>query len=206
MKISLIVPGWKETDNVFRFLKNFDNIKDENYNIYLILGGEKTLNIKLKKMNLPRIIILDQPEPNKFKAINIALEHKDLGDIIIFTDMDCIFKSDYLENYRKIFQNDKINVVAGRTQPYPNENNIYARYFRAWDELFRGNMEEKVSFIVGANFGIRKKFLKQRIKKFNEEVRFSTDAEITRLINNIKEPNYFTNINSNDFLKYKATN
>jgi len=105
MKASIILPGWNEKQNILNCIRSLKEQAYHEFNVYMILGGDDTLFIeKAYNFGWDRLIVLDQVEPNKMKAYNIALKHPDLGDILIFSDIDCEFPENFIEQYIESFK------------------------------------------------------------------------------------------------------
>ena len=48
------------------------------------------------------------------------------GEIIVLTDIDCIYQKNWLRRINEIFQNEKYNVITSHALPYSNQKNSLA--------------------------------------------------------------------------------
>jgi len=191
-KISMIIPGWNENQNILNCIKSLKRQTYHNFNIFMILGGQdKKIIEKAKNLGWSQLIVLDQIEPNKMKAYNIAIEHSDLGDILVFSDMDCEFPENFLNLYIDAFADKEKNILTGRVCPDHRGKSFIDRYHRNFEEKIAPKTAKIIKSIVGANFAVRKRFFLNIFDRFDETIAIGTDKAITKRMNEISEPIYF---------------
>src|SRR6056297_1731420 len=173
-KVSVIIPGWNERKNIEKCIQNYQSQTYDNFNLILVLGGEDPYIEKAKHHKWEKLIVLDQIEPNKSKALNIGVKHPEAGDLLVFTDMDCRVPDDYIQRYIEKFEDPQINVMAGRSQPYQEDKTLLADYILGNERRRLKNKPEKGYYITGRNFACRKRFLVEKLSGFDEDVKIST--------------------------------
>ncbi len=209
-KISVIIPGWNESRNILNCMESLKKQTNKRFNVFMILGGEDTTFIEMaKNSDWEQLIVLDQVGPNKMKAYNAVLGHPELGDILVFSDMDCEFPDDFLELYNDAYANKERNILTGRVRPDPHSRSFVDRYHRNFEEMIAPGSLKIDRSIIGSNFAVRKEFLLNRFGLFDESIAIGTDKAISKRFNEIGEPIYFdpriivyTQFFSAGFLKY----
>ena len=135
----------------------------------------------------------------KFNNIKMAIDRRDgisyarnsggkiaLGEIIAFTDDDCVVDRDWLMNLVSAFHNDKIAAVGGPTILLNPE--VFPRKLVESPTLgtfYLGNVEFKTKILITANLAVRRKVFenikfdvlfgrrKSLLYKWEEDVEFS---------------------------------
>ena len=174
---SIILPGWNERKTLKKTISYLKNQEFEDFNVILILGGEDSYLEEIEEIKWEKLIVLEQIEPNKSKALNIALKNPNLGEILIFSDIDSYFPPNYINQYVKAFQDPNKNVIAGRAIPFQNDT-LLNKYLTKNEERRISNYQENEFSLSGVNFAMRKSFISNTFKYFNEEVKISSDSEI----------------------------
>ena len=191
-KISLIIPGWNESKNVLTCIDSLRKQIYPNFNVIMVLGGQDPISIeRVKQLNWDKLIILDQLEPNKMRAYNTALDCPEIGNIILFSDMDCTFPKDFIQRYHEAMCDHNKNIVTGRVCPDQKGESIIDNYHRCLEAKIASKKPTMIQSIMGANFGVRKDFLWNQLGRFDESIGIGTDKAITRRMQEIGEPIYF---------------
>lgn len=196
-KFSILIPGW----NAEQYIKNCVNSLLENdysnFEIILITGGSDNshnLSLELKEKHSDKIKVLKQEIPNKNRALNLALQDLE-GDIIILTDIDCIYQKNWLKKINKIFQASKYNVITGLYLPFLNIKTSLAEYNRinigynllrfSNDSIIIGNK------LCGANAAFRKDIFIKKLGNFNESIPTGDDKILGITFNKKGEDLYY---------------
>ncbi len=214
-KLSLLIPGWNAahyTENCVNSLLENDYT---NFEIILITGGSDdsyNISLKLKKKYPIKIKVFKQEIPHKNAALNIGLKGV-TGDIIVLTDIDCVYQKNWLSSINKIFQNQHYNVITGLYLPFPDGKNSLAEFNRIHigSNLLTYDDEDIIigNKLCGANAAFRRDIFRRKIKKFDESIP-TGDDKILGLTFNIKgEELYFfkdiyvyTECYSNSIIKF----
>ncbi len=191
--ISIILPGWNEGCHIEACIASLRNQTYRRFNVLMILGSDNGLDDfdRARQVAWDRLIILKQAEPNKMKACNLALQHPQLGDILVFSDVDCEFPENFLENYAEAFKDSEKKIVTGRVQPIRRKMGVIDRYHLGFDDMFAPRQPKIIHSIVGANFAIQKKFFFEHIKQFDPTVILGTDHVIAQRLRQTGEPIHF---------------
>ncbi len=98
------------------------SIQKNTYNRFEIVIVDESLNNKtrnlVKKLPQDKIKYLKLPSGGKAKGLNLGLSVC-RGEIVAFTDDDCLVKTDWLESIADFFKkNDQVMGVFGQSLPY----------------------------------------------------------------------------------------
>lgn len=214
-KLTILIPGWNAEQYIENCINSILKNYYKNYNIIIIAGGsDKSYQIALDYQNKypNKIKALEQKIPHKNKALNLALSDVD-GDIIIITDIDCIYPKHWLGRINEIFQDKKINVITGLYLPYQEQKNSLAEVNR----IRHGGdlIKHKHSGVIpgrklwGGNAAFRKKVFFEKIGKF-DEIAYTGDDKILGMQFNekgeslyyFKDIYIYTECYSNNLKKY----
>lgn len=180
-KLSILIPAWNGEKYIENCVRSILENDFRNFQIIIIAGGnDNSFQIaKEIETRYPQYIkSLQQTIPNKNKAANKGLKLID-GDIIVLTDIDCIYQKNWLRKINSIFQDSKHNVITGSTLPFPESHNSLAEYNR----IFHGEgilRFEDSSIVIGnklcgANAAFRKEIFLRKIGKFDETPKTGED-------------------------------
>lgn len=196
-RFSILIPLWNGEQYIENCLSSLLNNNYDNYQIISIAGGddnsfEKSLKFQERYPN--KIIALEQKKGGKNKALNSSLKYVD-GDIIIITDIDCIYPTYWLRKINEVFQNNKINIITGLNLPYQNRLNSLAEFTRIRSgfklvtfpngEIISGNK------LSGGNSAFRTKIFKEKIGMFEEVSKTGDDKILGIEFNKQNEDLYF---------------
>lgn len=180
--LSILIPVWNGKNYIKDCIGSLFENSYEKFEILLIAGGldrsyEEAL--KFNELYSNKIHIFAQKIPNKKKALNIGLNHSK-GQIIVLTDIDCIFNENWLELINKIFQEKEINVATSGTLPFHNRKSSLAEYKNImYSHSLVGRCENSKVIIgnkfCGANSMFRKNIFSEKIKKLVESVQTGED-------------------------------
>ena len=195
--LSILIPAWNAEKYIENTIKSLLKNNYENYKIIIIAGGsDETYNLalKLQKENLNKIIVLEQKIPHINKALNIGLKEAD-GDIIVLTDIDCIFFKEWLSKINEIFQNKKYNVITGTAFPFQDRNNSLAEFCNLTVGYFIASREQAEVIdggkLCGANSAFRKNIFLKKLGKFNENIKTQDDRYLGLQFNKHGENVFF---------------
>ncbi len=196
-KLSLLIPGWNAEDYIGNCVNSLLENDYYNFEILLITGGsDNSYNISLKlKENYPnKIKVLKQEIPNKNIALNLGLSEAE-GDIIVLTDIDCVYQKNWLRTINEIFQNKNYNVITGLYLPFSDRKNSLAEFNRIkiGSSLFKFKDNSIVvgNKLCGANAAFRKEKFLKKIGKFDESVRTGDDKILGIAFNKKGEDLYY---------------
>ena len=183
-KLSLLIPSWNNEKYIMDCVKSLLENDYQNYEIILIAGGcgnDKSYKtaFKLQEKYPGKVIAIKQQKANKTAALNLGL-NQTTGDIIVLTDIDCIYQKNWLRKINKIFQNKKYNVITSHFLPFPNQNSPLAEFNNIMNGKNLIGCCESGNVIIGnklcgANSMFRKEVFLEKIGKFDESIATGDD-------------------------------
>ncbi|MGN1417972.1 MAG: glycosyltransferase [Acutalibacteraceae bacterium] len=125
MKISVVIPVYNEEKHIVQCIDALLNNTRKPDEILLADGGS-TDRTRMLASAFSQVTILDNPEKTAAAGRNVGIRHAK-GDIIAFTDGDCIVEKDWLEEIEKAFAEYEIDGLGGKvtTAPFENEYEEY---------------------------------------------------------------------------------
>ncbi len=196
-KLSILIPSWDGEQYIENCINSILENDYENYQIISIAGGTDQgydISLKLQEKAINKIIALKQEKGGKNKALNQSLEYID-GEIIIITDVDCIYPKHWLNSINEIFQDRKINVITGLNLPYQLLTNSLAEFNRIRVGYTLVNFPDG-GIVVGnklwgGNSAFRKEVFNKKIGKFEEVSKTGDDKILGIEFNRKGEKIYF---------------
>ena len=171
-KLSILIPSWNGENYIEACINSILKNSYENYEIISIAGGnDKAYKISLKIQNQHpnKVIALSRKEGKKNEALNTGLD-KVSGDIIVITDVDCIYPEDWLRKINEKFQNEEINVITGLNLPYKFREGVLVEYnkIKVGYNLIKFEDGKKIigNKLWGGNAAFRSKVFFEKIGRF----------------------------------------
>lgn len=172
MKISVVIPVYNEEKYIKKCLESLQKGQRKPDEILVVDGGstDRTVDI-VKKMG---VLVLHNPRKNAACGRNIGIL-KAKGDIVAFTDGDCIAHPGWLATIEKEFEDSDADGIGGKVVAADPVNDIEEYWNHLQLEIImnfgnvRYQVEERTltdSFIT-ANCAYRRKFLWE-MKGFNQ--------------------------------------
>ena len=115
--ISIIVAARNEEENIDTIIKNFNSQNYPKDKLELIIIDDHSTDMtskkanKLKQNNI-KVHLLPENLYGKKQAINFGLQYAE-GDIILTTDADCNFESNWVNTMSSYFADKNVKLVAG---------------------------------------------------------------------------------------------
>lgn len=143
MKISVVIPVYNEEECITQCLEALFKNTVKPYEIILVDGGSTDNTIKLAEKFSVKII--RSPGEKAASSRNIGIRYA-TGDIIAFTDGDCIVSNNWIEEIFNGFKQKNIEGLGGCVKPAPARNNIEEFWgnFSLNEIMSFGNEEYKV--------------------------------------------------------------
>lgn len=121
--ISVVMPVYNEAANIISTLEAlYSNtvLPDE---VIVADGGSTDNTVQLIKERFPQATVINNPEKNAAAGRNEGIK-KAQGDVIAFTDGDCIVDKHWIENISKAFSEHEIDGLGGKVLIAPPINHI----------------------------------------------------------------------------------
>ena len=121
--ISVVMPVYNEAANIISTLEAlYSNtvLPDE---VIVADGGSTDNTVQLIKERFPQAMVINNPEKNAAAGRNEGIK-KAQGDVIAFTDGDCIVDKHWIENISKAFSEHEIDGLGGKVLIAPPINHI----------------------------------------------------------------------------------
>lgn len=179
--ISVIIPVYNDAKNLDICLKALETqtLDKSKFEIIVVDNGS-TDNIQEIKIKYPEARYLYEDEPGSYRARNKGIINAN-GDILAFTDADCIPSGDWLERgFLTISQKakDNIGIVAGEVRFFVDDKeNMTA--VEVWEVIHKYHQEY---FVKDFNFGLTAnlfvmKSVVDEVGLFNAELKSAGDFE-----------------------------
>ena len=97
MTISVVIPVYNEEKRILDTLKAIYDGSEMPREVIVVDGCSTDRTVNIIKENFPEIIVLNNPGRTAAAGRNIGIK-KAKGDIIAFTDGDCIVANNWIEN------------------------------------------------------------------------------------------------------------
>ena len=179
--ISVIIPVYndsKSLDICLNALKK-QTLEKSNFEI-IVVDNASTDNIEKIKNKYPEASFLYEDEPGSYSARNKGIINAK-GNILAFTDADCIPSKDWLERGLKTISHkikDNIGIVAGEVMYFVDDKeNMTA--VEVWEMIHKYHQEY---FVKDFNFGLTANLFVMKgvideVGLFNRELKSAGDLE-----------------------------
>lgn len=181
MTISVVIPVYNEERRILHTLKAIYDGSLLPTEIIVVDGGSSDHTVEIVMNSYPDVILLNNPDKTAATGRNVGILEAH-GEIIAFTDGDCLVARDWLRNIAKHFEDTDIDGLGGKVLNAVPENR-YEEYWGnlAWnlimsfpDESYEVREKKLNDAFVTANCAYRRDLL-FRINGFSEF--FANNAE-----------------------------
>lgn len=181
MTISVVIPVLNEEKRISDTLEALSNGTQTPLEIIVVDGGSSDHTVSIIKQYYPDVILLRNPDRTAAAGRNIGIK-KAKGDVVAFTDGDCIVDKNWLKNIKNYFEENKIDGLGGKVLNAEPENH-YEEYWGnlAWnlimnfpDTSYEVQEKKLNDAFVTANCAYKKELL-YRLKGFSKF--FANNAE-----------------------------
>ncbi|GAA5520524.1 glycosyltransferase family 2 protein [Aliifodinibius salicampi] len=175
--ISVIIPVYNDSKRLKNCLEALEEQTiSENFEILVVDNGSEEDIYKIVQ-KFERAKYYNEKKVGSYTARNCGIEHSS-GDILAFTDADCIPEQGWLKTGIDFLRNNpNCDAVGGEISLFPKTNSPNA--FELYDITFGFRQENSIykhGYSVTANLFVRGTAFKE-IGLFNEELKSGGDAE-----------------------------
>lgn len=174
IKVSVVIPTYKDWDRVAECLNalNKQTFSENDFEVIVVNNNpaEPCPIIDLSS----NVVILEEPQPGSYAARNAGISHAN-GDVLVFTDADCVPDTNWLAEGIKLIDDGAervaghITLVASSNKPTMAE--IYSKAF-VFDQCKR----VKKGVAVTANLFVKREIF-SKVGLFNAELMSGGDFE-----------------------------
>lgn len=181
MTVSVVIPVFNEEKRILNTLKAIYSGSLAPLEIIVVDGGSSDRTVSIVKDTYPDVILLNNPDRTAATGRNIGVR-KARGEIVAFTDGDCVVHHDWIKNIKQHFEETDIDGLGGKVLNAKPENH-YEEYWGnlAWnlimnfpDDSYEVKEKKLNDAFVTANCAYKRELL-YRIKGFSEF--FANNAE-----------------------------
>ncbi|QNL51627.1 glycosyltransferase [Olivibacter sp. SDN3] len=158
MKFTVIIPTYKDWQSLQKCLASLADMHFplNDYEI-LVVDNDPIHKVPADLVAASNVRILHQPAPGSYAARNLAVGQA-RGEILAFTDADCIIDSLWLTNAAEYFKNEQIQRIAGNVVIFFNDL-TKKTMAELYEYIFAFDQEKNVRLYkasITANFLVKK--------------------------------------------------
>lgn len=172
-KVSIIVPTYNEKERV---TKCIDSLLCQSYpqnkiEIIVVDDGSTDGTSSFIRKNFPEVKLITKKNSGAYDSRNRGITAA-TGNIIAFTDGDCVATKDWIKNIEKVMREKNIDVVGGKIS-HDSDSFIYKATAISDFGGYMDNYEKHVTCIPTGNLAVRKKIF----KKFNFDSKLKSSGD-----------------------------
>jgi len=171
--VSIIIPAYNAQDTLQRCLDSIMRIDypGERRKVILVNNNSHDATEDIAR-RYPITVVHENRIQTSYAARNRGIQHAK-GDILAFTDTDCIVAPDWLLNYINYLQKNPSDIVAGHVEIIMKQDpNIYEIYDRC--KFDQGFFVHEFQFGATANLLVKRSVF-EKIGVFDETLKSSGD-------------------------------
>jgi len=205
-KVSVIVPVKNGAAHIKELLDSLTQTDyDRNLLEIIVVDGNSTDNTQELVSQYPVKLLLEE-RPGLNAARNTGIKNSD-GEIIVFTDADCVIPANWVRMIVENFKDPKVGCVGGNVIGY--HDNFISRYsdesiipamrvFKKREIL--DSVKPTQKYPAGCNMALRREVLK-KVGLFDEGIRYGFDED--ELVERICKSGYKMVLDPNVLVRHK---
>lgn len=178
VEVSVIIPSYKDDERLNKCIRAIDNqtYPKDNFEV-IIVNNAPSQDIEITVSHSLNLSIFLEKTPGSYAARNLGAANAK-GDILAFTDSDCIPESSWLMNAVEMFSDGTISLLGGKIQVYKEKKGQTAAFIYEKKLAFNQKENVKRGISVTANLFMRNSVF-HSLSGFREGIS-GGDAELTR--------------------------
>ncbi len=187
MKLSVIIPYYKDYSRLIQLLDCLkkQQLASDLFEV-IVVNNDPGIPLKLPKDFSTKysLLLLEEPRPGSYAARNKGIENA-IGEIVAFTDSDCLPDTNWLSNALNIFTKDtemKLGILTGPVPLFYKDPKkltaaeVYEKYTGFTTEVYA-----KEGHAITANWFSYKKVIEE-FNGFNSNLKSNGDTELSNKI------------------------
>lgn len=197
MQFSIIIPVFKDWDRLYQTLKSVVELNYQKQYELIVVNNDESNVVPKKMMDFKNVILIHENSPGSYAARNAAIKIAK-GEILAFTDSDCILDSNWLDNASRHFADTEVKRIGGRVKLFFQESKKTS--VELYEEIFAFDQKSsvhKTKASVTANFFARKELFdkyglfdsskmsgedigwNKRVSSFDEPILYAPDVIVS---------------------------
>jgi len=175
--LSIIIPTLNEENFLSRLLESIKRQDFSEHEIIVSDAGSKDKTVELAKNYNVKIVEGGLPAKGRNEGAKVAK-----GDLVLFLDADVVLPEDFLEKALKEFQKRNLDVASFclDSQSRKKGENFLYNFFYNWPII----IFEKILSHGSQAILVKKEFF-EKIKGFDESIKFAEDHNFVRRIKKV---------------------
>lgn len=199
MKLSVIIPYYKDYNRLIQllYLLKQQQLATDLFEV-IVVNNDAEIPLELPRDFSTKysLKLLEEPRPGSYAARNKGIANAQ-GEILAFTDSDCLPDKDWLSNALEIFDRDTQKKLGILTGPVPlfyknpkklTAAEVYEKYTGFTTEAYA-----KEGHAITANWFSYKKVL-LKFSGFDENLKSNGDSDLSKKISSQYEIQYSPNV------------
>jgi len=204
--ISIIVPVKNGAETIKELLESLMQLDYEKGKLeVMVVDGNSTDNTRKIVSKFP-VKLVEEERPGLNAARNTGIKHSK-GEIIVFTDCDCVVPNDWIKRIAENFRDSQVGCVGGNILGY--YGNFLSRYcdesmmpvmriFKKREVL--DTVKPPLQYPAGCNMATKREVL-EKVGVFNEKIKYGFDED--ELVERICKKGYKMVLDPRVFVKHK---
>jgi glycosyltransferase involved in cell wall biosynthesis len=181
--VSVIVPAKNAKETVVACAESLLNQRFlRKYEVICVDNGSEDSTVKVLRSSVEGVRILHARKEGSYYARNVGVQCA-RGNVLAFTDADCVADSDWLRYLTLPFRNNSVKLVGGDIRAFATDGCLQ-RYYGLFGHANDRSFGCFTPYFAASNLAVRKHDL-QRTGLFNGTLRSGGDVEMcARLVPN----------------------
>jgi len=177
IRVSVIIPVYRDGLRLEKCVQALEKQTFPKENFEVLVVNNDPDEVPMLPPSSILLKLLNEFNPGSYAARNTGIRHA-RGDLIAFTDSDCIPDRDWLKNAVEAFADRNIERIGGKIEQFA-ENESHSNAVCQYQKFFAFDQKtyiHKRGYSVTANLVVRKEVF-ERVGLFNDELMSGGDFE-----------------------------